>query len=251
MNPKEETNQINQEKAEEIAKNGKYKITEFNGPVILPPNYSTDDEDEFNAIQILNQDISSWKLQKDKYNIKIYSKLFKIINDEGQEVDNIVFYTDATANCPASKANDKFNNFNPRTKWDKALKNGKLIKEENLTGNIKITNYYSYIKMPLFFSDRDSVLRAKTWCDYLGEKDCFLSHFKSMEHPDYPSKEKPVRAFYENGGVYIRPINENQCKFYYIAKFDFKISAPIFMMEGTGSEGQLNSMKDFIDCCEK
>ena len=258
MNPKEETKQNQQkeeqkspEKTEETTKNGKYKITEFNGPIVLPKNYSTDDEDEFNAIQILNQDISSWKLQKDKFNIKIYSKLFKIINDEGKEVDNIVFFSDAIANCPARVANDKFNVFNLRSKWDKALEKGKLIKEENLSNNIRITDYYSYIKMPLFFSDRDSIIRAKTWSDYLGEKDCFLSHMKSIEHPDFPPKEKPVRAFYENGGVYIRPINEKQCKFYYIAKFDFKISAPTFMMEGTGSEGQLDSMKEFIDFCEK
>ena len=55
-------------------KTGKYIITEFSGPIVLPPNYSTDDEDEFNAIQILNQDISGWKLQKDKDNIIFESK---------------------------------------------------------------------------------------------------------------------------------------------------------------------------------
>ena len=29
---------------------GKFKITELKGPIDLPENYSTDDEDEFNAI---------------------------------------------------------------------------------------------------------------------------------------------------------------------------------------------------------
>lgn len=235
----------------EVVKEGKYKITELNGPITLPPNYSTDDEDEFNAIQIINQDISSWKLQKDKDNIKIYSKLFKIINSEGKEVDNIVFYTDATINCNASEVNRQLHDLSLRAKYDKSLQKGKILKQEHLSNNIDIAEYYMYIKMPFIFADRDAVIRTKTWNDYLGEKDCFLSHLKSIEHPDYPPKEKPVRAIYENGGQYIKPINENQCKFYSISKFDFKISAPVSMMESSGSDGQFKGIKDFISRCGK
>ena len=88
----------------EVIQTGKYKITEFNGPINLPANYSTDDEDEFNAIQLINQDISGWKLQKDKDNIKVYSKIYKMINDEGKEIDNVVFFNDATVNFPAKKS---------------------------------------------------------------------------------------------------------------------------------------------------
>ena len=65
---------------------------EFGGPVILPEGYSTDEEDEFNAIQILNQDRKDWKLKVNRDNIKIYSKLYKIINGEGKEVDNIALF---------------------------------------------------------------------------------------------------------------------------------------------------------------
>ena len=232
-------------------KTGKYIITEFSGPIVLPPNYSTDDEDEFNAIQILNQDISGWKLQKDKDNIKIYSKIFKITNDEGKKVDNIVFYTDATINFPGNEVNKQLHNFSLRAKWEKSLQKGKILKEEHLPNNIDIAEYYSYIKMPLIFSDRDCVLRSKTWCDYLGQKDCFLSHLKSIEHPDFPPKKDPVRAIYENGGQYIKPISENQCKLYSIAKFDFKINAPVSMMEGSGSDGQFKGIKEFINHCGK
>lgn len=232
-------------------KEGKYKITEFNGPITLPPNYSTDDEDEFNAIQIINQDISTWKLQKDKDNIKVYSKLFKMVNAEGNEVDNIVFFTEATINCPSTEANRQLHDFSVRAKYDKAFEKGKILKQEHLSDNIDIAEYYMYIKMPFLFSDRDAVIRTKIWKNYLGEKDCFLSHLKSIKHPDYPEKDKPVRAFYEKGGKYIKPINENQCKFYTIEKFDFRISAPIFMMEGSGSEGQFQGIKDFINQCGK
>ena len=245
-------NEPKNEKESKIPKsNGKYKIMEFGGPVILPEGYSTDEEDEFNAIQILNQDRKDWKLKVNRDNIKIYSKLYKIINEEGKEVDNIMFFTEATINCPAYEVNRKLNIYSLREKWDKALKKGKLLKEEKLPNDLNITEYYLYIKMPFIFSDRDAVLKQKTWNNYLGEKDCYLTHKKSMEHPDLPPKDNPVRATYENFGSYIKPINENQCKLYSIAKFDMKISAPIFMMEGTGSEGQAKSVKEFITFCEK
>ena len=235
----------------EAPKTGKYQITNFGGPVTLPPGYSTDDEDEFNAIQILNQDKTGWKLQVDKDNIKVYSKLYKIFNDEGKEVDNIIFFTDATLNFPASEVNKQYHTYQLREKWEKSLQKGKLIKEETLPGGVHIKEYYAYITMPFIFSDRDLVVRSKVWNDYQGEKDCTLGHLKSIEHPDFPAKEKPVRAIYENRGEYIKPINDNQCKFYAITKFDMKLSAPVSMMESKGSEGQCKWVKEFIKHCGK
>lgn len=245
-------NSENKNKAEtEEKKTGKYKITEFKGPIVLPENYSTDDEDEYNAIQIINQDISQWKLQKDKDNIKIYSKLFKIINNEGKEVDNITFYIDATINYPASEVNQQLHNLKIKSKWDSSLKKGKIIKEDHFPNNIDINDYYILIKMPLVFSNRDTVLRSKTWNNHLGKKECFLTHTKSIEHIDYPQKKKIVRAFYQNMGEYIMPINENKSKLYSIAKFDFKISVPTFLMETTGSEEQLKAIKELVNHCGK
>ena len=236
---------------EEIKPNGQFKITEFNGPVKLPQNYSTADEDEFNAIQILNQDKSSWKLQIDKDNMKVYSKLYKIIDEKGKEDDNIMFYTEATLNFPASEINKQLYTYSLREKWEKSLQKGKLIKDENLPNNLQITEYYAFIKMPLLFSDRDMVLRKKVWKDYQGEKDCTLSHLKSIEHPDFPAKKKPVRAEYENRGEYVKPINENQCKLYMATKFNMKVSAPVSMMEGKGSDSQAKWVKEFISHCGK
>ena len=41
-------------------------------------------------------------------------------------------------------------------------------------------------------------LDYKSWNDYQGEEDYCLNHLKSIEHPDFPPKEKPVRVIYEN-----------------------------------------------------
>ena len=240
-----------EQEPEPVQSIGKYQITDFDGPVTLPPNYSTDDEDEFYAIQILNQDKSSWKLQIDKDNIKVYSKLYKMRNDEGKEVDNIMFFTEATIDFPASEINKQLHTYSLREQWEPSLKKGKLIKDEDLTNNIHITEYYSYIKMPLIFSDRDLVVRKKIWKDYQGEKDCTLNRTKSIQHPDFPPKEKPVRADFENRGEYVKPIGNNKCKLYIGTKFDMKLSAPTSMMEGKGSEGQAKWVKEFIKHCGK
>ena len=105
--------------------------------------------------------------------------------------------------------------------------------------------------MPFIFTDRDMVLREKIWENYLGEKDCCLGRIYSIEHPDYPPKEKPVRATFENRGEYIKPIDNNKTKLYFCSKFDMKMSVPVSMMEGKGSEGQEKWVKEFIKQCGK
>ena len=250
----EELDNKEEEPQEEIApvqKGGKYQITQFNGPIKLPPGYSTDDEDEFNAIQFLNEDILTWKKQIDKSNIKIYSKLYKIKNDKGEENDNCMFYTDATIDYPASEVIRQLNTFELRKKWEKSLQKGNLIKEEDLGNGTKIQDIYSYLKMPFIFTDRDMVTRKKIWDNYQGEKDCCLTQIHSIEHPDYPEKEKPVRALFNNRGEYVKPIDEKSCKLYLATKFDMKMNAPTSMMEGKGSEGQEKWVKEFIKNCGK
>jgi len=239
------------EQIEPVQSAGKYQITEFNGPVKVPPGYSTDDEDEFNAIQILNQDLSSWKKKVDKNNIIVYYKLYKTRNEKGEENDNGMFYCDVTFDFPASKINRQLNNYEVRKKWDKSLDKGKFINEENLGNGIIISDYYSYIKMPFIFDDRDMVVRKKRWENYQGETDCVLCQVHSINHPDYPPKKKPVRAEMENRAEYIKPIDANKCKFYFVSKFDMKLSVPSSMMESKGSEGQEKWVKEFIKGLEK
>ena len=236
---------------EPVQSAGKYQITEFNGPVKIPPGYTTDDEDEYNAIQILNQDLSSWKKQIDKNNIIVYSKLYKIKDDKGEDVDNVMFYSEVTIDFPASEVNRQLHTFELRKKWEKSLEKGKLIKEENLGNGVKIIDYYSYIKMPFIFADRDMVLRKKLWENYQGEADCTLNETHDTTHPDYPPKEKPVRASMEHRGEYVKPIDANRCKLYFVTKFDMKLSVSASMMEGKGSEGQEKWIKEFIKQCEK
>ena len=238
---------VENQQEETLQKVGKYKITAFNGPIKLPENYSTDDEDEFNAIQMINDDISTWKLQIDKPNYKIYSKPFKTKNEKGEEGESRMFYLSATIDSPASEINKQINTFELRKKWEESLKKGKLIKEEDLGNGIKITDFYGYIKMPIIFADRDMVVRKKIWENYNGEKDCCLNEIHSIEHPDFPAKEKPVRAILLNKSKYIKPIDINRTKFYYVSKLDMKINASNSIMESKGAEGTEKWFKAFLN----
>ena len=244
----EEENKIEEEIVEETppAKSGKYQVTAFNGPIKLPQGYSTDDEAEFNAIQMINDDISTWKLQIDKPNYKIYSKPFKTVNEKGEEGESRMFYLDATIDSPASEVNKQLNSFELRKEWEESLKKGKLIKEEDLGNGMKIIDYYGYIKMPFIFADRDMVVRKTIWENYNGEKDSCLNELHSIEHPDFPPKEKPVRATLENKSKYVKPIDGNKTKFYYVNKFDLKVSVGGSMMETKGAEGTEKWFKGFL-----
>ena len=131
------------------------------------------------------------------------------------------------------------------------MQKGKLIKEEDLGNGTKIQEIYSYIKMPFISSDRDMVTRKKIWENNQGEKDCCLIQIHSIEHPDYPEKEKPVRALFNGRGEYVKPIEEKSCKLHLATKFDMRMTAPVSMMEGKGSEGQENWVKVIIKNCGK
>ena len=49
----------------------------------------------------------------------------------------------------------------------------------------------------------------------------------------------------------MKPISDNQCKMYVISKSDMKLSAPVSMMEGKGSDSQAKWVKEFISHCGK
>ena len=95
------------------------------------------------------------------------------------------------------------------------------------------------------------IVRKKRWENYQGEKDCCLIQVHSIEHPDFPPKEKPVRAEFENRGEYIKPIDGNKCKLYFCSKFDMKLYVAASMMESKGAEGQEKWVKEFIKQCGK
>ena len=74
INENENENQEISNKIEEISK--KYKITNLGQNLLnLPENYSTDDEDEFKFINLMNEPNDSYELAVNKEEIKVYAKI--------------------------------------------------------------------------------------------------------------------------------------------------------------------------------
>ena len=79
----------------------KYKIESKSNDVIIfnSNNFSTDDEDEFSSIEILNEDRSEgnrngWCLSSEQSDIKIHNKIIKVKNEDGTEYDSLAFYAE-------------------------------------------------------------------------------------------------------------------------------------------------------------
>jgi ElaB/YqjD/DUF883 family membrane-anchored ribosome-binding protein len=229
------------ESAQEVAATPakKYPITSTpNSVVVLPENYSTDDEDEFNAIKILNEDLSAWKLYTDKNDVKVWFKSFPTKDEKGEDTEGVIGYTEATINCPASKLITSLNDFNFRTDTDEQYKKGKLISENTIDGNIKEMILYLYMKMPFIFSDRDFVVQKKCWLDYNGNKDHALFYMHSVENSEYPPKDKPVRGTYVNRSGYVKALGDNQCKINVVTCMDIKLNVGVERMSKSGAEMQ-------------
>ena len=234
----------------------KYKIISKSTDIIITDNYSTDDEDEYNAINLLNEDKNEgneygWVLSVNKDNMKIYYKLIKILDEQDKENDNIVFSVEATIDYSSDKISNYINDFNFRKEFDTLYNQGKILEDKNESENLKIFELYLYMKMPFVFSDRDFVVRKKIWSNHNNKKDCTLIHIKSIENSEYPPKDKPVRGLFINRAAYICPIDNGQSKLYLSTCFDMKMNVSPSMMKQKGSEGQGQWVHKFIENIKK
>ena len=235
----------------------KYKIISKSTDIILfnEENYSTNDEDEFAAINLLNEDRNEgndldWVLSVTKDNIKIYYKQIRLKNEENKNFDTLIFYVEAILDIPSYKVNEYINDINFRKEFDSLYNQVKVLSEnEDESYNLKIIDLYFYMKMPVFISDRDFVVRKKIWNEYNNKKGCYLIHLKSIENSEYPPKQKPVRGKFINRAAYICPYMDEErekCKLYLASCFDMKMSFGVSMMKSKGSEGQGKWVEELI-----
>ncbi len=235
----------------------KYKIISKSTDIILfnEENYSTNDEDEFAAINLLNEDRNEgndldWVLSVTKDNIKIYYKQIRLKNEENKDFDTLIFYVEAILDIPSYKVNEYINDINFRKEFDSLYNQVKVLSEnEDESHNLKILDLYFYMKMPVFISDRDFVVRKKIWNEYNNKKGCYLIHLKSIDNSEYPPKQKPVRGKFINRAAYICPYMDEErekCKLYLASCFDMKMSFGVSMMKSKGSEGQGKWVEELI-----
>ena len=219
-----------------------HRITSTNTSLIqVPEHYSTDDADEKKLVDLINDpDLSGWKEAISKKGLTVYSK--KI---EGSS--SLLLKTEATIPYPIQTIITAINNINIRRKWDKSFSKIELI-ETNPTTTNDNANYteetlYLYMKFPLFLPDRDWIQRKKCWINYCGNANTVLFHYKSIEHPQYPPKSKPVRAEMIIGGQYIIQTGTNTCKITMINHADVKIGSTL---QGAVNKKAPETPRDFI-----
>ena len=227
--------------AEAPAAQGKYSFPN-NKVVDLPANYSTDSEEQNNAITILNEDLSAFETQIDKPELKVYSKLTKVTDMSGKEWDTAMMYVDATIDKPAAAVTERL--YDPDLPEKIGEKKGETISTQE-TGTEKTVEAHNIIKMPFPFDNRDTVTKCIIWNNFGGVQGSSLSNLKSINHPDFPEKEKPVRAEFVNRSVYVKPLGDNKCRMYLVNLMNMKMSMGASMMGSKGSERQADWVKKF------
>ena len=228
--------------AEAPAAQGKYSFPN-NKVVDLPANYSTDSEEQNNAITILNEDLSAFETQIDKPELKVYSKLTKVTDMSGKEWDTAMMYVDATIDKPAAAVTERL--YDPDLPEKIGEKKGETISTQE-TGTEKTVEAHNIIKMPFPFDNRDTVTKCIIWNNFGGVQGSSLSNLKSINHPDFPEKEKPVRAEFVNRSVYVKPLGDNKCRMYLVNLMNMKMSMGASMMGSKGAKMQEEWVKKFV-----
>ena len=236
----------------------KYKIYSKPNDVVKfkSDNYITDDEDEYNVISLLNEDRTenneyNWILNSSQDNINVYYKVSNVKTDENEEINALFLCVDLIANINSSKFENYFNDTNFRKEFDKLYLKAKIIKENNdEINNLKIIDFYFYLNMPFFLTNRDFTTRKKIWKDHNNKKGYYLMHMKSVKNDDYPEKVKPIRGNFIIRAGYICPYNEGEdeekCRLCLITCFDMKLRFPLPLVRNLSLNEQRIWAEDLI-----
>ena len=206
--------------------------------VKIPSNFIISSEDEYQALLLLNDDLSKYQLRVDKPNIKVYYKYEKCLDSNKNERELAKHYTIATFNYSADKLYKSLCDYQTRIKYDDFYSNGKLINETQISENIIMQKLYLYLKLSFFMSDRDFVVSKKIYKNYFNKKDCYLIYIKSIEEESVPEVYRVVRGEFINRSAFIEPIDENKCKIYLENYMDMRLAIGNSLMGTQGSDGQ-------------
>ena len=108
-------------------------------------------------------------------------------------------------------------------KWDETFNKHEIIQEFPEENGIKKIIEYLFIKFPLMMDNRDIVQEKKIWKEYNGNKNCFLTISKSIEHPSHPPQKKVVRAEMVISGMFLYENSPGETSIYMVNNVDLKI----------------------------
>lgn len=100
---------------------------------------------------------------------------------------------------------------------------------------------YSYLKAPVFISDRDFVQKRTCYKNF-GNID-FLIAFKSWEDVEVPPLKNVIRANTIISGYVIRALNPNQCVLTVVSQTDIKGYIPKSLINAAAAKSPLDWIK--------
>ena len=136
-------------------------------------------------------------------------------------------------------------------KWDETFSKHKIIEESPEINGITRKIEYLYIKFPMMMDDRDIVLEKKIWKEYNGNKNCFLSLSKSIEHPNVPVNKKIIRAEMIMSGIYLSENKQGETNIYLINNVDLKVKTGSGIVNSRAKKSPKTFMENLIKYCKK
>ena len=212
----------------------------------------TNDKEEKECLGFLTLDKSKWSIKEEKDGYKLSYDTIQIENPlTNSPEEKICFCLDATLKKPVETVMKCLCDINIRKTFDTLYANGKLISERK--ENPEVYEYYFLLKMGFVFSNRDFVVQKKIWRDYRGNKNHHLIHLASINHPDYPEKNDPVRGIFLNRAAYIQPgKNEQETLLTLCNCIEMKmINVGSFMAISKGSDGIKKWYDKLIEILQK
>ena len=201
-------------------------------------NIETNDKEEKACLGFLTLDKTKWDVKEKNDEYKLSYANIQMLNPlTGSPEEKLCFCLEITLKKPVETVFNCLNDYNIRKTFDSLYADGKLISEKK--ENPEIYEYYLLLKMGFVFSNRDFVIRRKSWKDYKGNKGHYLIHIASINHADYPEKQDPVRGVFLNRAAYLIPgKNEQETIMTLCNSIDMKIiNVGSFMAVGKGADG--------------
>ena len=215
-------------------------------------NIETNDKEEKACLGFLTLDKTKWDIREEKDNYKLSYGTIQMENPlTNSPEEKICFCLEVTLKKPVETVFKCLNDLSIRKTFDTLYADGKLISEKK--ENPEVYEFYLFLKMGFVFSNRDFVVRKKIWKDYNGNKNHYLIHVASINHPDYPEKNDPVRGVFLNRAAYLRPgSNEQETLLTLCNCIEMKmINVGSFMAVSKGAEGIKKWYDQLLETLEK
>ena len=183
-----------------------------------------------NLLDILQESDTLYKQMVKNEKMTILRK-----TEEGNPV--VLVRARANVSGSAEKVFKLIYDLNYRAKWDRVFSNFKIVKI--LNQNIDLM--YTYLKAPMFVTDRD-FLQKRVYCRNFNGIDYIIA-FRSVEDPDVPQLKNVIRAHTFISGYIITSTGPNSCSLSLVSQTDIKGYIPKSLINAGAAKAPLDWIK--------